>query len=136
MMYRALLAEHDALVAMDLAYELEARGIEIAGITSSLEGALKLIEEKSLDLAIMTVELQDGLSYPAARRLRALGIPFAFFTSFGKDEIDAEFSDVPYLSKPQDSVTFAAFVEIFVKSLPQGPAAAPKRRDEFISAKG
>lgn len=105
-----LLAEEDVVVATDLASELEALGLFLSHITSSVEGVLKGIEAKQVDFAILNVSLQDGVVYPAARRLKAVGIPFAFLTSFDKDEIHPEFRDVPRLSKPDESKAIAEIV--------------------------
>ena len=98
---RILLAEDDVMVAIDLAAELEAAGMVIAGITGSVSGALVLIEQNELDFAVLNISLQDGESYPAARQLLARGIPFAFLTSFETVEIDEGFRDIPLLKKPQ-----------------------------------
>ena len=101
-MTRILLAEEDVLVATDLACELEAMGLVISAMTRSVKGVLKAVEVEEVDFGVLNVSLPDGPSYPAAHRLRALGIPFAFLTSYNQADIEAEFRDIPRLSKPQD----------------------------------
>ncbi|EDQ03595.1 hypothetical protein OIHEL45_16526 [Sulfitobacter indolifex HEL-45] len=96
---------------------------------SSSVSALKVIDESSLDFALLNVELQDGTSYPVAKRLKALEIPFVFFTSFEKSEIDLEFHDVPRLAKPQDARFVADFVAGLMKTLAQTPTHPAKRKE-------
>ncbi|MFG6638184.1 hypothetical protein ACGYJ8_19970 [Sulfitobacter sp. 1A12126] len=107
---RILLAETDVLVAMDLATEFETVGMAIVGITGSVAQVVELIEEKKPDFVLLNVSLEDGVSFPVARRLVAIGPPFAFLTSYEKDELDLEFRDVPYLPKPQDPKDIVSFV--------------------------
>lgn len=85
-------------------------GVVIAGIAESIDGALNVIYESNLDFVVMNVKLKDGLSYTVARKLKDLSIPYAFFTSFEKDEIENEFSDVPHLLKPKDSRDVVEFI--------------------------
>ncbi len=108
--YSALIIEYDFIIAADLAHELESRGMVIAGIAESIDGALNVIYESNLDFVVMNVKLKDGLSYTVARKLKDLSIPYAFFTSFEKDEIENEFSDVPHLLKPKDSRDVVEFI--------------------------
>ena len=119
-----LLAEDDVVVATDLAIEMEASGLGLAAITGSVEGVLKWIDAEDGGFAVLNVNLQDGVIYPAAKRLRALGIPFAFLTSLKKDEIDLEFWDVPHLSKPHETSAIARFVADLVGALPPGPGCS------------
>jgi CheY-like chemotaxis protein len=132
---KILLAEKDVVVATDLAFELEALGLTISSITSSVESLWQLIGTKKVDFAILNVNLQDGVSYPAAKRLKALGIPFIFLTSFEKSEIDPEFHDIPRLSKPQDSRAIAEFVADLVRILTQALGADPKEIEETVAIK-
>ncbi|MEQ8896159.1 MAG: hypothetical protein RID23_03640 [Roseovarius sp.] len=118
---KVLLAEDDVVVAADLAIEMEAAGLVVAATICSLAGVLKLIEETPPDIVILNVALRDGASFPAARRLRALNIPFVFLTSFKKSEIDPEFQDVPLLEKPQRPGDVAAFVAGLAETRMQTP---------------
>lgn len=115
---RVLLAERDVLVAMDLASELETAGIATVGITASMVEALKLVDDKQVDFALLNVGLREGASFPLAKRLTALGIPFAFLTSFEQEDIAPEFRNVPRISKPQYTCEIAKSV----CKLLEGPA--------------
>ncbi len=124
---RVLLAEDDTVVAADLAWELEAVGMVVVGIVSSLHEALEWINGRKIDFALLNIVLQDGVSFPAARQLKALGIPYAFFSGLEKDEIGSEFLDVPHLSKPQCSKAVARSVSDLVRSLPPMPVPSMER---------
>lgn len=113
---RVLLAEDDILVATDLALELESSGMSISAMTSSFASTLNAIDKKPLDFAVLNVELRDGNSYPAAKRLKSLGIPFVFFTGLERSEIDPEFLDIPRLAKPQPSKSVAEMVVKFLQT--------------------
>ena len=129
-----LLAEKYALIATDLAWELEARGLVLSKIAYSLVGTLKAVEEEGVGFALLNIELQGGLSYPAARRLRARGIPFAFLTSFEDDEIDPKFRNVARLSKPQDPKIIAECVLGFVRILTQMTSSAKDGKATMLNA--
>ena len=131
-MTRILLAEDDVVVATDLAFELEALGLVLSAITSSVEGVLKGIEAEDVGFALLNVGLQDGVVYPAAKRLKALGIPFAFLTSFDAAEIDPEFQDIPRLSKPRESRAIAEFVAGHVAALTQA-SRRPEGREKTLA---
>lgn len=99
---RIFLAESDFLVANDLMCELENEGIVVAGVSSTLEGALKQITDDVFDFALLNIWLRDNNCYPAAKKLQHLKVPFAFFTGVSQAEIDAEFQAIPRIAKPQD----------------------------------
>ncbi|MCF7701908.1 response regulator [Loktanella sp. M215] len=121
-MYRILLAEDDIIVAADVTCELIRQGLQIAGVASSLAETLHLIGQVEFDLALLNVELADGLSYDAARRLNALGIPFVFFTSYEREEILPEFRHVPLILKPQIAPRVVGRVGSIVHNLFSGPS--------------
>lgn len=118
---RVLLAEKMHLIAADLAFELEQEGLEVTAITHTLAETMQLIARKPIDLALMNVEFSDGKSYPAARRLKEAGIPFAFFTTFTQDEIAEDFRTAPCLRKPQDTHRIATAVKDLARRARRDP---------------
>lgn len=112
-----LLAEKDVVVAKDLASELNAQGIRVSAVATSVSGAIKWLENNELDFALLNVRLNDGFSYPIAARLSASGVPFAFFTGRDQSEIIAEFRGIPCLTKPQDTVVVAEFTVRILETL-------------------
>lgn len=61
--------------------------------------ALKIIPD-DIALAFLDIELLDGKSYPAARKLMQHNIPFIFVSGNERASLPVEFKDIPLLSKP------------------------------------
>ncbi len=95
---RVLLVEDEALIAMLLQSMLEENGVEVIGPAATLDEAMTLANQGGFDAALLDLNLEDGLSYPVAELLRTRGIPFAITS--GSADIDADYEDVPALSKP------------------------------------
>ena len=64
--------------------------------------ALKCIPD-GIALAFLDVELLDGKSYPAARKLMLNQIPFIFVSGNERASLPEDFKDIPFLSKPVSS---------------------------------
>jgi DNA-binding NtrC family response regulator len=75
-------------------------GCEILGPAHSVGSALAFIAGGPLDAAILDVSLGHENCYPVADALMKLGIPMAFATGHGGQEIDPRFNDALILSKP------------------------------------
>src|SRR5271166_1565070 len=72
---RVFVAEDSLLILMALETILDQAEIELAGTAASLAEALKLAETCDADVAILDVNLGDGMCFPAADILMARGIP-------------------------------------------------------------
>jgi CheY-like chemotaxis protein len=99
-MPRILVLDDEPLIAMMLRDWLEELGCETLGPAHSVRGALGLIGPGTLDAAILDVSLGSEDCYPVADALMKLGIPMAFATGHGGQEIDPRFKDALVLSKP------------------------------------
>jgi DNA-binding NarL/FixJ family response regulator len=95
-----LLVEDEPLVAMALIDELEQAGITVVGPAASLEGALALVAESRIDAAILDVELQRKLVFPAADLLAERGVPFILTTGHDAEALPERYADVPNCPKP------------------------------------
>lgn len=107
---RILIVEDEPLIAMMLEDFLAEGGMDVAGISDSVESALAVAGEGAIDGAILDVNLSGGeKSWPVARALADGGIPFVFATGGGDGSIEEEFRDRPTISKPYtlDNVTSA-----------------------------
>jgi CheY-like chemotaxis protein len=100
---RVLVVEDEHLVALALAEELELAGAVVIGPAASLGTALELIERNELDGAILDIELQSRLSYPAADALLARTIPFLFTTGYDASVVPDAYDGVPTVQKPVHS---------------------------------
>ncbi len=97
---RVLVVEDEPLVSMALVDELEEAGAVVVGPAASLEGALDLIEGAAIDAAILDVELQQKLIYPAADLLAARGVPFVLTTGHDAEVLPKKYANVPRSGKP------------------------------------
>lgn len=99
-MARILVVDDEPLIAAMLREWLEELGCEAVGPAQSVSGALDLIEGVELDGAILDVSLGRENCYPVADALRERGIPFAFVTGHGSQEIDPRYQEAIILAKP------------------------------------
>ncbi len=99
-MPRILLLDDEPMISIMVQGWLAELGCEIVGPASSVRGALDLIKTDTFDAAILDVSLGSEDCYPVADALIERGIPIAFATGHGRQEIDPRFSGALILSKP------------------------------------
>ena len=98
---RVLVVEDSMITALDLAQTLEERGFHVLGPTASVSGALRIIENNVVDIAILDINLGKEDSFPIADRLMEKGVPFAFLTGYDAASImPMRFAGTSHLSKP------------------------------------
>jgi CheY-like chemotaxis protein len=103
-----LLVEDEAIIALmveDLLAELGCARVRHA---SRIGEALKLIEERRPQAAILDVNLNGEAVFPVAERLDATGIPFVFTTGYERDIVPPRWRDRPFVQKPIESDSLAA----------------------------
>jgi CheY-like chemotaxis protein len=83
---RVLIAEDEALVALDLAKSLEELGAEIIGGTSSVGEGLRIGESTSVDIATLDFNVADGVATPLAEALRQRGVGVVSYSGRGVPE--------------------------------------------------
>jgi PAS domain S-box-containing protein len=97
---RLLVVEDEALIALELCKNLTQLGWDIVGPASTIEEALRLIDEGPMpDAAVLDVNLCGRPVYPLAEHLQALGVPFVFCTGYQRLEHQG-FSSSPIVRKP------------------------------------
>jgi DNA-binding response OmpR family regulator len=99
---RVLIVEDEPVLALAIRRFLLLHGLEIAGCTGSVKGALTLIDEVDCDIAALDVNLRGESVVSVAEALRQRGRPFVFMSGYNRSGLPAVFSDVPRLSKPFD----------------------------------
>jgi PAS domain S-box-containing protein len=97
---RLLLAEDEALVAIDIKDMLVELGFEVVGPYSNVAQALAVVTNYGIDAAILDINLGGELIYPVAERLIDKGVPFMFMTGYGAEAIDERFAHCRVLQKP------------------------------------
>ncbi len=96
-----LVAEDEALIALDLDATLRGFGCEVLGPAPTIAGALALLAGRRPNAALLDLDLIDGWSEPVAEALCAARVPFALVTGHRRDGLDTPaLRDAPHLAKP------------------------------------
>ena len=98
---RLLVVEDDYLIAADLAYWLESKGVEVVGPAGSVDDALALLREEPLpDAAVLDINLGEERVFPVADALRAANVPFVFLSGYDADVIPDVYRSAACCAKP------------------------------------
>jgi DNA-binding response OmpR family regulator len=98
---RVLLVEDDWMISLMLHEMIEELGFSVEGPISTLIEGVASAEITDVDFAVLDYDLGNGNNaVPIANILTARQIPFAFATGRGREEISAEFADIPLIYKP------------------------------------
>jgi DNA-binding response OmpR family regulator len=98
---RVLVAEDDALLALEIVCLLRNAGAEVLGPAKTLAAALVLAKTNLLSCAVLDVDLRGETVFPAARLLKDRGVRIIFHTGFGEpDLLRREWPDAKVLTKP------------------------------------
>lgn len=95
-----LIVEDEPLIGFVLQDLIEEAGGRVVAHATTLREAEQLAEVEGFDLAILDINLNGEMSYPAARRLAARKHPFFFVTGYAHLAIPEDLSGVPVLDKP------------------------------------
>jgi CheY-like chemotaxis protein len=107
-----LIVEDDPIIALGFEDTIEGFGVKTVRAAASVTRALKMIDERAPDFALLDVGLVREKSFAIAERLTALKIPFVFVTGYGADNIiPAAFANVPRLAKPCSSDALQAVMQ-------------------------
>ena len=100
---RILVVEDTLLIADLIAEELTGHGCEVVGPVARVKAALRCVQERELDGALLDVNLGGEMCFPIAEALQKRGVPFVFITGYDAPEaVPARFQDVRRLTKPFD----------------------------------
>lgn len=98
---RVLVAENNAIVALDVCETLREAGYRVAGPLATVAATEALLEHQSVDLAVIEPLLKDGDCSRTLQRLRKWGVPYVLHTTCHRDDpIARGFGDAPCLAKP------------------------------------
>jgi CheY-like chemotaxis protein len=95
-----LVVEDEAIISFLLEDMLEELGAAHIRHASNVQTALRMLDEKQPDLAVLDVNLGGERVYPVAERLDANGIVFIFTTGYGRDGIDPRWHAKHVVQKP------------------------------------
>jgi two-component system, response regulator PdtaR len=98
-----LVVEDEFLIAMDLELLLRRHGWRVLGPATTLAEALRLLADRTPDVALLDVNLQGELVTPVAEQLRARGVPFVVVSAYrDPGRMAAALAGVPAVGKPID----------------------------------
>jgi DNA-binding NarL/FixJ family response regulator len=97
---RVLVAEDDALVALDLMATLQTGSYVVVGPVSSVAEALTIVDSAPPDAALLDPRFAAGNTAPVAAALRAGGVPFVVLTDDDEGLLEPSLADAPRLAKP------------------------------------
>lgn len=96
-----LVAEDEAIIGHDLRDTVEEAGYIVEGPHGNVSSAMRAVQANRPDLAILDIELDDGVVYPLAERLMEERIPFIFHSGHvPMAEMAARFPNARALEKP------------------------------------
>ena len=122
---RILIVEDEMLVAMELEAILADSGFEPVGIAPDLTTAEEYFDE-TLDLALVDLNLRDGLTGPEIGKLLSeKGVTVLFLTANPRVLGDGIAGTVGVLTKPTDSETVRVAVDYALRLRNGEPAAPP-----------
>jgi DNA-binding NtrC family response regulator len=97
---RILIVEDEALIALDLAETLEQFHAIIVGSVNNVAAARKLILERTIDCAVLDVQLSGETIESLIPELDARQIPRVFTTAYTKEALPKAWRTWPSLHKP------------------------------------
>lgn len=120
-----LIVEDEMLVAIELESILEDLGHRPVGIAPDLSSA-EHYSEQPIDLALVDLNLRDGLTGPEiGRRLSERGVTVLFITANPRLLGNGIAGTIGVLTKPTDEATVRAAVDFALSRRKGTPAIAP-----------
>jgi DNA-binding response OmpR family regulator len=98
---KVLIVEDSAILSMETEDVLTGAGFIVVGPAFSVEEVSGLLDECTIDVAVLDINLQGEAVFPVARDLLTRGIPFLFMTAYTANALlNTDFADVGVLEKP------------------------------------
>jgi DNA-binding response OmpR family regulator len=97
---RILVVEDEFLIALDIAGVLEQAGIVVIGPAGSVGDALQAIDGEEVHGALLDAHLAGEPVTRIADALKARGIPFAFVSGYGREQLPLAHRGALLVKKP------------------------------------
>ena len=103
-----LVVEDQYFVATELSRILRDLGAGVIGPLAGIPLDTSLAN-RSIDIALVDVELACGTSFPLIDEMSSRGVPVALITGYGPEVLPRPYRDLPHLDKPveRDKLTAA-----------------------------
>ena len=95
-----LIVEDDAALCEAIGFCVEQAGYEVVDCAQSVDAALAMLGKRTIDAALLDINLQGELVYPVANALAERGVPFTFVTAKPASEIPEQYRHRPLVPKP------------------------------------
>jgi len=112
---RVLVAEDDALVALDLMTTLQTASYVVVGPVSSVAETLTIVDSAPPDAALLDPRFAAGDTAPVAAALLAGDVPFVVLTDDEGLELEPALADAPRLLKPVEPEALLSLVHDLLK---------------------
>lgn len=125
---RVMIVEDQALLAMELELVLGESGCDVVGCAMDTTGAFAIAERERPDLALIDVNLLDGLTGPqiAQRVVSEYGCTVVFLTANPEQIPDGFAGALGAVSKPFDEATIRPSWRSRANSSSIGPSERPR----------
>lgn len=111
-----LIVEDDAQLCEAIGFCVEEAGYEVVDCARSVAAALATLKRRTVDAALLDINLQGELVYPVASALAERGVPFVFVTAQNPSEIPEQFRHRPVVPKPYyDAALCAALASMLAE---------------------
>ena len=108
-----LVVEDDDMLGQAIGLCVEEAGYHVAGVAQSVDAALKTLRCRSVDAALLDVNLRGELVFAVADALAARGVPFVFVTGQPASSIPETHRHRPLVPKPYyDAALSAALASV------------------------
>ncbi|MBD79573.1 MAG: DNA-binding response regulator [Crocinitomicaceae bacterium] len=121
---RVLVVEDEFMTIHNITVSLSEVGYRIAGMAKNANEALKILESKDVDIAILDINIQgekDGI-WLAGQITEKFNIPFIFLTAYNDEKTvknAIETQPFGYLIKPFSTIDIYAAIELALKNFEQ-----------------
>ncbi|MBB4197945.1 CheY-like chemotaxis protein [Rhodoblastus sphagnicola] len=99
-MQRILVIEDEFFVAAHIEHVLEGEGVEVIGPVGSLQEAMQLARNVTVDGALLDVNIDGGRIDDVAEILARKCVPFVFVTAYGRDNLPPAHREAGVVDKP------------------------------------
>jgi DNA-binding response OmpR family regulator len=113
---RILVVEDEFLIALDIAAALEGGGFAVVGPLGSVDEALGLLEREAIDGALLDANLGGHSVDRLADALATRGVPFAFVSGYGPEQLPTAHRGAPLVRKPFTCAELVAAAARFTRS--------------------
>lgn len=114
---RILVAEDEALIAIDIETMLQSFGCEVVGPVSDVREILAVVDTEPLDGALLDVNLRGRQVFEILPQIIRRGIPVMLASGYDDSTLfPVAFRDLPRISKPFDEATLRRMCTILVET--------------------